>query len=154
MSASPASIHGESNLTSRVARNVAETDMSAVHAAAEVQIEAPITMVWKTLTDFAHWSQWNNAVSRVHVVGPIAPGTVFRWKSGGAPIRSRIAEVCAPYRIAWTGRMLGIRARHAWMLYETAEETRVRTEESFSGFLPRLFPSVAHSILSKALTEG
>ena len=65
-----------------------------VRASAEVEVAAPPEVVWALLSDFAGWPAWNPVVSDVEVDGPLAPGTVFRWKTGAATITSpRIAYI-------------------------------------------------------------
>lgn len=121
---------------------------------AEIFIKAPIETVWHVLSDFEAWPRWNKSISRIKLEGPINPGTTFVWMAGGSKIISRLEEVDAPKTLAWTGRTLGIRAVHTWRLDEAADGTRVYTEESFEGFVVRLFPGLMSKILAKALNQG
>ena len=57
-------------------------------------------------------------VASADLRGPLAPGTEFRWKSGGSSIVSILQEIEPKRRIAWTGRTLGIRAVHVWTFTE------------------------------------
>ena len=52
-------------------------------ALAELHIDAPVQIVWSTLADIESWPDWNPDVSSASIQGPIADGTVFRWKAGG-----------------------------------------------------------------------
>ena len=69
------------------------------------------------------------------IEGPVATGTVFRWKAGPGTITSTIQRVERPRLIAWTGRTLGIEAIHDWHLDARDGGTFVRTEESYEGLV-------------------
>jgi len=123
-------------------------------AAAETRISAPIELVWQVLTDLQGWPGWNKDVSRMVVSGPIAPGSEFRRKSGGAGIVSTIREVSSLTRIAWTGRTMSIRAVHVWRFARQENATLVQTEESFSGLLPQILPGMMRNMLRRTLEKG
>ena len=125
-----------------------------VEASAEVLIEAPIDLVWRVLSDLGNWPAWNPAVSQMRVEGPIASGTQFRWKAGGAGIVSKLALIAPPDAIAWTGRTLGIQAVHVWAFEAVPEGTRAETRECFVGFLPRQFPGLLRRTLARALGQS
>jgi uncharacterized protein YndB with AHSA1/START domain len=114
-------------------------------------VEAPLEKVWRILSDLAGWPTWNKGVSEIRVNGPVESGTTFVWKAGGTKIVSRLEQVAPPHRIAWTGKIFGIRAIHVWELAAEAGGTRVRTEESFEGPLARLFPGLAKKTVGRAL---
>ncbi len=81
--------------------------------------------------------------------GPLAPGTGFRWTSGGTAIQSRLALVDPGRMIGWTGIAWHAHAIHIWSLEPLPEgRTRVRTSESMNGSLIRLVYS------SKALADS
>ncbi len=124
-------------------------------ASAGAYIAAPPQVVWAVLTDLERWPNWNGDVASIKADGPLAPGTVFRWKSGGMPIRSTIQEVEHARRIGWTGTApLGIRAVHLWSLEPDGDGTRVRTEESFEGVLAHLFSGTMRKMLAGALERN
>ncbi|WP_412061382.1 SRPBCC family protein [Rubrivirga sp. IMCC45206] len=121
-------------------------------AAAEAYIDAPPSVVWSVQSNLREWPAWNSDVASLDVDGPLAPGTEFKWTSGGTPIRSTIQEVERERRIGWTGRApLGIRAVHTWTFTPEGDGTRVRTEESFEGLLVRLFVGPMQKMLDGAL---
>jgi uncharacterized protein YndB with AHSA1/START domain len=121
---------------------------------AEARIEAPIETVWGILSDLEKWPKWNKSVARIRVDGPIEAGTSFAWASGGVKVASRLEEVARPARIAWTGKMFGVRAVHVWNLVADGLGTKVRTEESFAGWLARLLPGLMKKTLANALAQG
>lgn len=132
-----------------------EIDRDApVRAAAEIEIAAPIDVVWRVETDIERWPEWNPAVENVRLLGPLTPGTVFEWKAGGLKITSELREVDAPRRLGWTGRALGLRAVHTWRFAASEGGTHVRTEESFDGILARLLRRWLGRTLRSSLEAG
>jgi len=126
-----------------------------VVAAAEARVAAPPSVVWAVQTDLRRWPDWNPDVATMDLGGPIVPGTTFRWKAGGTPIRSTIRDVEPERRIEWTGRApLGIRAIHVWEFTPDGDGTRVRTMESFEGLLARVCAGVFRKRLAGALAKG
>ena len=121
---------------------------------AEALVRAPLDIVWSVQTNFTEWSRWNPDVEYVDMEGPLAPGTEFRWKAGGAAIISELQEVEPKRRIVWTGKILGIRAVHVWTFEKQADGVLVRTEESFEGVIARLFAKSMRRMLAAALTKG
>ena len=59
-------------------------------------------------------------------------------------------------RLAWTGfaPLLRIRAVHAWTFEPQGTGTRVYTEASLEGLLPRLFPGLTSRILAAGLRKS
>ena len=123
-------------------------------ASAEALVRATLDVVWSVQTNFSEWSRWNPEVAYVDMEGPLAPGTEFRWKAGGAAIISELQEVEPRRRIVWTGKILGIRAVHVWIFEERTDGVLVRTEESFDGLLARLFAKSMRRMLATALAKG
>jgi uncharacterized protein YndB with AHSA1/START domain len=123
-------------------------------ASSEIEVAAPPEVVWDVLADFESWPEWNPDVGEVTIDGPVAQGTEFRWKTGALPIRSTLSEVERPNVIGWTGKAPGIRAVHVWRFEPRGAGTRVVTEESWAGPLPRLLRGPMRSALEKALDSG
>lgn len=123
-------------------------------ASAEAFIRAPLSLVWAVQADLEGWSRWNPDVSRVDLRGPLAAGTEFRWKAGGLPIVSVLREVEPERRIAWTGRMMSIRAVHVWTFMEQDDGVVVRSAESFEGLLVRFMAGPMQRMLADSLEKG
>lgn len=119
----------------------------------EIQIEAPVDVVFATLTDFASWPDWQEDVSTVATelrAGAPEVGGTFEWRSRGTRIRSRIELLEAPAAIGWRGRALGTEAIHIWRLQPSGQGTLVRTEESMAGWLA----SALRGPMRRALRRG
>jgi uncharacterized protein YndB with AHSA1/START domain len=121
---------------------------------AEALVKAPIEMVWSILTNFKSWPSWNKNVSKIQLQGDVKIGTSFVWVAGGSKIVSRLEEVDAPNRLAWSGKTLGIRALHVWIFEKKDEGTHVHTEESLDGFIVRLFTGIMKKILTTRLNQS
>jgi hypothetical protein len=137
-------------------------ERAPVVGASEIEIAADPEHVWRVLTEFERWPDWNPAVKSMSVrrprlaetVGTVVPGTEFRWKAGPGTITSTIQRVEPPRLIAWTGKTLGIDAIHFWWLDPRDGKTFVRTKESYEGLVVRLFRSPLQRVLDKALADG
>jgi len=132
-----------------------ETEVSgALVGVSEVEIAAPVELVWEVLTAFHGWPSWNSDVKSMSVDGDLVVGSVFRWKSGPGTITSTIRHVDPPRGIAWSGKTMGIRAYHVWRLEPRDGGAFVRTEESFDGLLARLFRGPLRRALDEGLQSG
>jgi uncharacterized protein YndB with AHSA1/START domain len=125
-----------------------------VFSFAEVEIDAPLKVVWNVLTAIDRWPTWNPDVKSVSIDGPPAEGMTFRWKAGPGTITSTVVCLDRPRLIAWNGRTLGIRARHGWQLEPRDGRTYVRTEESYDGLVARLLRRPLQKMLDRTLTDG
>lgn len=125
-----------------------------VRVVAERSIAAPADLVWSVLTDLDGWVRWNPDVTRMEWNGRLEPGAGFRWKAGGVSIVSRLREVVPSRRIVWTGRTMGIRAVHAWVIGPGEDGVLVRTEESFEGLVATLLAAPLRRMLTRSLVAG
>ena len=97
----------------------------------DVEIAAPIEIVWDVLSNVQNWPRWNDEVDSTAMTGPTAPGTEFRWKPGRGTIKSRIESADRPHHLAWTGHTFGISAIHVWWLER--EEGNPREDRGIDG---------------------
>ena len=120
----------------------------------EREMAAAPERVFDLLVDVAGWPRWQSAVTRVDATGPLAEGSTFRWRSGGVGITSTVEQLQRPRSVGWRGTAIGTRAVHVWHLEPTASGgTRVTTEESMSGWLPRLLPGMVRRTLDRGVRE-
>jgi hypothetical protein len=132
-----------------------EIDQQApVVGASEIEIAATAETVWGVLTAIDQWPDWNPDVKSASMRGPLAEGTVFRWKAGPGAITSTIRRIEPLRLIAWTGKTLGIDAIHAYRLEAQEGKTLVRTEESYQGLVARLLRRSLQKTLDRALVDG
>jgi uncharacterized protein YndB with AHSA1/START domain len=132
---------------------MASTD-APVSSKREIDIAAPAEVVWEVLTGFDGWPQWNPEVKSMSWDGPLAPGSMFRWKAGPGTIVSTLEEVDRPRYVRWRGRTMTIAAIHEWRFQDRDGGTHVETNESFSGGLARLLRRTLQKQLDRALEEG
>jgi carbon monoxide dehydrogenase subunit G len=129
-------------------------ERAPIRGGGEIEIAAAPEVVWEALTAFERWPRWNPDVKSVSVRGPLAEGTVFRWKAGPGTITSTLLRVEAPRLIAWRGKTMGIKAIHFWWLEPRDGRTFVRTAESYDGLVARLFRGPIQKALDKGLDDG
>lgn len=120
----------------------------------EILIDSEPQRVWEILTDIDRWPEWQPGVSRARLEGSLGPGSTFRWRANGLPIRSTLREVEPTSRVSWEGKAPGTRAVHVWNLAAQGNQTFVQTEESFEGWLPRLVRGAMQRNLETALRGG
>jgi uncharacterized protein YndB with AHSA1/START domain len=130
------------------------TSEAPVRSSQEIEIAAPPEIVWDVLTRFENWPQWNPDVKSMSFDATLAPGSEFRWKAGPGRIVSTLEQVEPPRHVSWRGRTMSIKALHEWHLEPRDGGTLVKTEESFSGLLARLFRGNLQKTLDKSLREG
>lgn len=121
----------------------------------ETVINSPIERVWRIQSDINNWPKWQKEITFACIEGALEKGTVFRWKAMGMNITSMLQEVVVNKRIGWSGKSFGMYAVHIWKFEKQADKTKVITEESLSGWFPKLIklfkPGFLDESLSKAL---
>jgi uncharacterized protein YndB with AHSA1/START domain len=125
-----------------------------VTARTQMQIAADPQTVWDALTDFESWPAWKPEVHSMVLRGPVAAGSTFEWKAGPGTIKSRLQQVDAPKRIAWTGSTFGIRAIDVFRLEARDGGTLVTEDESWGGLLARLFRARMRRSLQSGIERG
>jgi len=132
-----------------------EIDRSApVRAERQVEIVAPIQVVWDVLTSVDQWPRWFSEGESVAIAGSLAPGTTMRMKGRGTgSIKATIQRVEPPHLFAWTSRMLGVSAISVWRLDSSENGTRVEKAESIGGFAARVLRTVLQKKLN-SFTEA
>jgi hypothetical protein len=121
-----------------------------VTAHGEISVAANRDIIWDLLTTMDRWAEWNPDV-KTATQPELAKGAEFRWKAGPAALTSTLAEVDRPSELGWTGTSMGMHAVHVWRLETVGQQTLARTEESWSGPLPRLLPGMMRKSLQKTL---
>jgi hypothetical protein len=112
-----------------------------VHVVNELRSAAPVDALWAWLVRAALWPTWYENSSNVELIeggGPdLEAGTVFRWRTFGVTVTSRVEEFAPRERIGWTARGIGVDAYHGWLFEPGAGGCRILTEETQHGWLAR-----------------
>jgi hypothetical protein len=101
------------------------------------------------MSDIESWPSWNPDIKVARLEGPLAPGSVFRWKATTSLV-SRLEVVDPPHEIAWTGTTMGIRAVHVYRFEADDGGTLARSSESWDGLIPNMLKGYSR----RALREG
>jgi uncharacterized protein YndB with AHSA1/START domain len=125
-----------------------------VVGSAEREVATPPQLVWDVLTTIDEWPSWNPDLTEASLEGELREGSTFRWKAGAVKIASTLGQVEPPRTIAWTSKSRGLRAIHVYRLDPHRGGTLVTTEESWDGFVARLFRVRMHNTLATALDAG
>jgi Polyketide cyclase / dehydrase and lipid transport len=129
-----------------------EIDAQApVVGSSEIEVAATPEAAWAVLAAIGEWPSWNPAVKSVSFESGLEEGSEFRWKAGPGTIKSTIRDLDPPWRIAWTGTSLGLKAIHVHTFERHNGGTIVRTEESYDGLVARLFRGRLQRMLDSAL---
>ena len=99
----------------------------------EIDINAPLGLVWRLQTDVNNWPAWQTDITAAHLDGPFQPGNSFTWTSYGFTVTSTIYAVAERARTLWGGRAAGITGVHEWVFGETPAGVHVTTQESWTG---------------------
>ncbi len=117
-------------------------------------INTHINRVWQIQSDINNWPKWQKEVSYAKLQGKLAKGTVFTWKAMGMNIKSELQEVIENKTIGWTGKSFGMNAIHIWKFEKQGNKTIVITEESLSGWFPRIIKLFKPDFLDQSLSKA
>ena len=86
----------------------------------QIEIDAPIDVVWQHLTDFAHYPEWNPYI--LSAEGELKQGSLVRFKVAGLPgtLSAPIVSLVENKELIWEARlpMPGIKPRYIRRLEE------------------------------------
>jgi len=133
---------------------IAVNKYAPVIGRSEIEINADPQKVWDVLSDIKNWPDWNPDIKSVSLEGDLVPGTEFHWKTGAGTITSTLQEVQAPEVLAWTGKVMTIKAIHVYKLSPKDGKTVVSTAESWEGLLARTLKGTMQKSLQKSLDTG
>lgn len=129
-------------------------ETAPVIASGKIEVAADANTIWEMMTSIDRWPEWNADVASATLHGSFAPGSKFIWRTGGLTITSTISQVDGPRILAWTGRTMGIKAIHIWLIVEMDKKALVKTEESWEGVLPRMLPNLMQKMLKRSIDSG
>ncbi len=111
----------------------------------EIEISAPPEKVWGILTDFNHWADWNNTVTKTSGESAIDSQLNITMSDNGkdsnaySPI---ITQLQAPKLLRWRAKMLAdflFKNEKIVELEVTETGTRIIHRETFDGLFVKLF---------------
>ncbi len=118
----------------------------------EIDIAAPLDMVWNLHTDVDAWPAWNLEMTAAKLDGAFAPGNSFTWTSYDFTVTSTIYIVEDHSRTLWGGAAQGIMGTHELRFAQSPAGVHVITTESFAGDPVDADPTGMQTILDNSLT--
>jgi hypothetical protein len=130
----------------------------------EIEIAAPLPIVWGVFSALEEWDDWNTACQSCNFIEgeQMATGACFSFvvRPFTLPIKvkPRITECDPGKKVVWEGERLGIHAVHTWTFRETNGTVTFISHEEFSGpliWLARLIlvPRRLHSLTRQLLAS-
>jgi len=120
----------------------------------QVEINAPLDVVWNILISIKDWTSWQKDLSETIIYGDIVEGTDFDWKANGLSFSSKI-HTCVPKKyFGWTGKTFGAYAIHNWYFESDGNKTKVKVEECLRGILPKLLKNYFQTNLDKTIVKN
>lgn len=105
----------------------------------EIEINADAKIIWYWLTKAGIWPEWYFNAANVELPDEhLEKDTIFRWKTFGNTLQSKVEEFVPYERLAWQAKGPGIKAYHAWLIIPTQKGCKVITEETQHGWMCRL----------------
>jgi hypothetical protein len=110
----------------------------------QIEIGAPIDVVWQHLTDFASYAEWNPYI--LSAEGELKQDSLVRFKVAGIPmpLSAPIASLVENKELIWEARLPfpGVKPRYIRRLEEIdANRTRFINREEFTGWaVPLMSP--------------
>lgn len=120
----------------------------------QIEIQAPVQKVWRTLTELKDWPKWQKNISSVQIIGGIEEGKSFQWKADHLVFSSNIHTVRNCEEFGWTGTIPGVKAIHNWTFKKLNSNTMVEVEESLQGFLPAIFRKKLQKDLERGMLDN
>jgi hypothetical protein len=132
--------------------------------AEEIEISAPISIVWAVFSKVEEWDDWNSACQSCHLISgeEMAAGACFSFvvRPFTLPIKvnSQIIKCEPGQEVVWKGERLGIHAVHTWKFREVDGAVILNSHEEYSGpllWLARLIlvPRRLHSLTRELLVS-
>jgi hypothetical protein len=119
----------------------------------EVDIRAPLDIVWQLHTDVNAWPTWQTDITAAHLDGGFRPGASFDWTSFGCSVTSTIYDVAERARVLWGGTAGGITGVHEWIFTQSEGGVHVVTNESFAGEPVRADTAGMQALLDASLVS-
>jgi len=106
----------------------------------EIEINAPMEVVWRTFSHMEQWDDWNTACRSCCITRgdeALSAGTCFSFviRPLAFPLKVQPHVVkCEPGReVVWEGGKMGIHASHTWRFEEQDGRVKLLSIERFKG---------------------
>lgn len=130
----------------------------------EIEIAAPLPIVWGVFFALEEWDDWNTACQSCHLVegGEMGAGACFSFvvRPFTLPIKvqPKITKCEPGQEVVWEGDRFGIHAVHTWTFRESNGGVTLVSHEEFSGpliWLARLIlvPQRLHTLTRQLLSS-
>ena len=107
---------------------------AAIKASGEIQIDAPVDLVWNVLVDLSSWPKFDLNFSDVILELTVSVGAKASFKIKGFPIKGTFAVVKPSQELTWVGKSLWTKAIDRHIVEAISKDTtRLYLEESLSG---------------------
>ena len=109
-----------------------------------ILIHAPIERVWDTFTDLTCWKDWSTVLGNVTAdTKTLTKGKRFKFclRPFDLPLNVEpiVEEVMLHERIVWSGSKHGIHARHEFIFQQADNGILLKSIETFSGNILKVF---------------
>lgn len=107
----------------------------------ELEIAVPPATVWAWLVAAPRWPELYANCTRMRITGGgdrLADRTRFTWRTFGVAVDTTVDGFVPERYLSWTGRGLGARGHHVWLIAPTPNGCRVVTEETQIGFVAKV----------------
>lgn len=130
----------------------------------EIEIRAPLSVVWRVFSAIEDWETWNTVCENCCIIGgnQMVKGSCITWtfRPFYVPIKvsPRITK-CEPEKeVVWQGSRLGVKAVHTFVFEEKENTVILTSSEEFSGpllWLHKLIfmPSKLHRLTKRLMLE-
>ena len=126
----------------------------------DVHIAAPIDEVWRVLTDFNGWAEWNPTVNGASGGGAVGSkvSITMSGKNGkdGPKYQPTVIEAVAPQSFRWSASMLGGLLMKNDRIFELTEKdggTALVHTEAFSGLMAAMSWSKLNGFVPQILEK-
>jgi hypothetical protein len=136
----------------------------------DIEIAAPMPIVWAVFSNVEEWDDWNNACQSCHLVEgeEMGAGACFSFvvrPFSPLPIKvnSQITTCEPGEKVVWEGERLGIHAVHTWAFKEVDGMVILDSHEKYSGpllwlakliFVPRRLHKLTRELLVSLKKES
>lgn len=119
---------------------------------AQIEIKAPVEVVWEKLTNFSHYPQWNPFILRAS--GELKQGNTVRFRVAGQPMElsAPITSLIKNQEFIWEAELPipGIQPRYIRVLQKIDDNrTLFINREEFSGWMVTLLSPILQIQLAK-----